>query len=144
CGDLERGEVQNENGRSLTHNPGYASLVVKRSALPDTELPPGHGCCGQSGMQQPVRYWRLGTTGGDRRHNYWPQMRTSHDIAMGWADLGDLRPIVDDASRLRRRVVEIRETSPYYRAQTNPERSIGYISDQARQFVRGIKVGDIV
>jgi 5-methylcytosine-specific restriction protein B len=95
-------------------------------------------------MHQPTRYWRLGTTGGDRRHNFWPQMQSSHDIAMGWAHLGDLRQIVDDASRLRKTVVEVRATNTYYRAQTNPERSIDYISDQARQFVRGIKVGDIV
>ena|SRR5438876_4936698 len=106
--------------------------------------PRRHAGCWHSDMQQPIRYWRLGTTGGDRRHNFWPQMRASHDIAMGWADLGDLRQIVDDASRLRSTVVGVRATNPLYRGQTNPERSIGYISDQARQFVRGIKVGDIV
>jgi 5-methylcytosine-specific restriction enzyme B len=95
-------------------------------------------------MPQPIRYWRLGTTGGDRRHNFWPQMRASHDIAMGWSDLGDLGNCVDDASRLRAAVVKARAADPYYRAQANPERSIDYISDQAQQFVRGINVGDIV
>jgi predicted Mrr-cat superfamily restriction endonuclease len=63
---------------------------------------------------------------------------------MGWCDLGDLRQIVDNASRLRTTVIDVRATNAYYRAQANPERSIAYISDQARQFVRGINVGDIV
>jgi hypothetical protein len=97
-----------------------------------------------SGMAESTRYWRIGTHGGEDRHNYWPQMRASHDIAMGWPGLDDLSKSVDDPDQLRALVVAVRNKYAVYRAQKDQERSIRYIRDQAWQFARGIKSGDIV
>jgi hypothetical protein len=71
-------------------------------------------------------------------------MCASHDIAMGWPEAGDLSTIVDDAGRLRAAVHKVHASRAEYQGQTDQERSVNYICVQARLFVRGVEVGDIV
>ncbi len=52
----------------------------------------------------PYSYWRVGTTDGDDKTNYWPEMKQGNFISVGWSELGDLSWIsckAEDKEKLR-------------------------------------------
>lgn len=48
--------------------------------------------------RNPYNYWRIGTTRRDDGHDFWPLMRDSNCVAIGWLETGDLTNVTNDTS----------------------------------------------
>ena len=86
---------------------------------------------------QPHRYWRIGTTLGER-DSRWDMMRTSNSVAIGWPDLGNLSHI--SYNRQSKELIReaLRERYP-----STPQ-DIGKKAQQIFNFVAVIGEGDLV
>lgn len=87
---------------------------------------------------RPYRYWRIGTTDGSEPRKYWPLMRDTGMVAVGWSDIGDLSALAtgpDARERLRRRVEESYPSTP---------QTIGRIVQQLMNFYAALEDGDVV
>jgi 5-methylcytosine-specific restriction protein B len=86
---------------------------------------------------RPYRYWRIGTTLGSGE-SYWPMMRDTECVAIGWADLGDL----SDLTYSRESKNELRdELATLY---SNTPQIIGRKTQEIFNFVTVIAEGDLV
>lgn len=86
----------------------------------------------------PHRYWRIGTSSGESGTSYWPMMRDSGCVAVGWPKLGDLS-WVESKKESRKKLKELlKETYPNHHTTT------GRVCSQLMQFAVEISEGDIV
>ena len=85
------------------------------------------------------RYWKVGATNEAFDENEWPTMRRHGYVAIGWFDLGDLRPHLDSAD-LREHLQQLHAQSYPDAAQASRTRAI----TQLMRFLRDIEIGDIV
>jgi 5-methylcytosine-specific restriction protein B len=84
------------------------------------------------------RYWRVGTSDGNKPRNRWSLMRNGNCVAVGWPDVGDLSGL--DGSK------ESREKLRGLMAEKYPSvaSQVGNATGQLFTFVRTIQKGDLV
>ena len=86
------------------------------------------------------KYWRVGTTSGDTGKSFWPLMRETNVIAIGWNKLGNLTSLAGEDSK----EISAGLKSLLSEKHPNDARAIGLSASQIGQFLTGIKDGDVV
>lgn len=88
--------------------------------------------------KRPYRYWRIGTSDGQEPRKYWPLMRDTQVVAVGWSEVGNLSQVAagpDAREQLRRRLEETHPSTP---------QAIGRTVQQLMHFYATLKEGDVV
>lgn len=84
------------------------------------------------------KYWRIGTSDGATRRNYWSTMRDNNVVAVGWPQIGDLSVFAqNEASRDTLRTL----LHSHY---PNTPQAIGRAAAQLLKFSTGVQEGDRV
>ena len=87
----------------------------------------------------PKRVWKIGTTSERREPDEWPPMRDGNYAAIGWHELGDLRPHLE-AADLRDRLQQL-----YQREYPDNEQGVRTRAvNQVARFIRDVELGDTI
>lgn len=87
---------------------------------------------------KPYRYWRIGTTAGDREESFWHLMESRELVSVGWPKLGDLSwTTYDQASKEKLRAL----VEQHYPGQPGV---VTKVTQQLFNFIHAVEEGDIV